>query len=67
MAVGVTEDGTPVAAAVPADADGVSVEPVMRYDATRPLGHVTFSTAPAAGGSTSTPTRWPTPGTWRRR
>ena len=31
--------------AVPADADGVSVEPVMRYDATRSLGHVRFDSA----------------------
>ena len=38
-------DGSPVAAAVAADADGVSVEPVMRYDATRSLGHVSFSRA----------------------
>ena len=38
-------DGEPVAAAVDADADGVSVEPVIRYDATRSLGHVTFSGA----------------------
>jgi alkylation response protein AidB-like acyl-CoA dehydrogenase len=27
------------------DADGVTVEPVVRYDATRALGHVTFSGA----------------------
>jgi len=40
-----TEDGSPVAVVVPADADGVSVEPVIRYDATRPLGNVTFSGA----------------------
>jgi alkylation response protein AidB-like acyl-CoA dehydrogenase len=41
------EDGSPVAAAVAADSDGVSVESVMRYDATRSLGHVTLS---GAGG-----------------
>jgi alkylation response protein AidB-like acyl-CoA dehydrogenase len=34
-----------VAVAVPADADGVSVEPVVRYDATRSLGHVTLTGA----------------------
>ncbi len=45
VAVGEAEDGTPVAAVVPADADGVSVEPVVRYDATRALGHVTFANA----------------------
>jgi alkylation response protein AidB-like acyl-CoA dehydrogenase len=45
VAVGETEDGSPVAVAVPADAEGVSVEPVVRYDATRSLGHVTFSGA----------------------
>ena len=46
VAVGVAEDGSAVAAAVPASSDGVSVEPVMRYDATRSLGHVSFSGAP---------------------
>jgi alkylation response protein AidB-like acyl-CoA dehydrogenase len=45
VVVGETEDGTPVAAAVPADGSGVTVEPVVRYDATHPLGHVTFATA----------------------
>jgi alkylation response protein AidB-like acyl-CoA dehydrogenase len=45
VAVGTTSDGSPVAAAVAADSDGVSVEPVTRYDATRSLGHVTFSGA----------------------
>ncbi len=35
----------PVAVVLPADAAGVSIEPVMRYDATRSLGHVTFSGA----------------------
>jgi alkylation response protein AidB-like acyl-CoA dehydrogenase len=34
-----------VAAAIAGDANGVSVEPVLRYDATRRLGHVTFSQA----------------------
>ncbi len=45
VAVGIDPDGQPVAAAVDAGADGVSIEPVMRYDATRSLGHVTFSRA----------------------
>jgi alkylation response protein AidB-like acyl-CoA dehydrogenase len=30
---------------VPSDADGVSIEKVIRYDATHPLGHVGFSSA----------------------
>jgi alkylation response protein AidB-like acyl-CoA dehydrogenase len=34
-----------VAVAVDPSADGVTVEPLMRYDATRSLGHVTFSGA----------------------
>ena len=34
-----------MAVAVEAGADGVAVEPVMRYDATRSLGHVTFAGA----------------------
>jgi alkylation response protein AidB-like acyl-CoA dehydrogenase len=45
VAVGEAEDGQPVAAAVPADADGVSVESVLRYDATQPLGNVSFDSA----------------------
>jgi alkylation response protein AidB-like acyl-CoA dehydrogenase len=45
VAIGVTGDGTPVAAAISADASGVSVEGVMRYDATRSLGHITFEGA----------------------
>ncbi len=45
VAIGVTGDGVPVAAAVPADAEGVSVEAAVRYDATRSLGHVTFTRA----------------------
>jgi len=36
--------GDPVVALVPAG-DGVAVEPEMRYDATRSLGHVTFAGA----------------------
>ena len=45
VAVGLLDDGSPVAAALAADADGVSIEPVMRYDATRSLGHVALSGA----------------------
>jgi alkylation response protein AidB-like acyl-CoA dehydrogenase len=40
VVVGVSEAGKPVAAAVAADGDGVSVEATTRYDATRSLGHV---------------------------
>ncbi|MCW3069770.1 MAG: acyl-CoA dehydrogenase domain protein [Solirubrobacterales bacterium] len=40
-------DGKPVGVAIEADASGVSVEPVRRYDATRSLGHVTLDDAPA--------------------
>jgi alkylation response protein AidB-like acyl-CoA dehydrogenase len=45
VAVGVTADGTPVAVAVVGDADGLEVEAVTRYDATRPLGNVKFTHA----------------------
>jgi alkylation response protein AidB-like acyl-CoA dehydrogenase len=45
VAVGVGDDGEPVAAVVEAGADGVAVESVVRYDATRSLGHVTFTRA----------------------
>lgn len=45
VVTGETDDGRPVAAAVPAGADGVTVEPVMRYDATRSLGHVRLADA----------------------
>jgi alkylation response protein AidB-like acyl-CoA dehydrogenase len=45
VAVGVTADGTPVAAALASDAQGVSIEEATRYDATRPLGNVTLSGA----------------------
>jgi alkylation response protein AidB-like acyl-CoA dehydrogenase len=41
-------DGAPVAVAVDAGAPGVRVEPVMRYDATRSLGHVVFEGAQGA-------------------
>jgi alkylation response protein AidB-like acyl-CoA dehydrogenase len=39
------DGGGPVAVVVDGDADGVSIEPVIRYDATRSLGHVTFAGA----------------------
>jgi len=45
VAIGETADGTPVAAAIDADAEGVSVEALTRYDATRSLAHVSFSQA----------------------
>ena len=45
VAIGIDDDGAPVAAAIDAGADGVSIEAVMRYDATRSLGHVTLSGA----------------------
>jgi alkylation response protein AidB-like acyl-CoA dehydrogenase len=40
-------DGRPVGVAVLGDGEGVRVEPVRRYDATRSLGHVFFSDASA--------------------
>jgi alkylation response protein AidB-like acyl-CoA dehydrogenase len=45
VAVAIDDGGQPVAAAVEPSADGVTVEPVIRYDATRPLAHVTFTGA----------------------
>jgi alkylation response protein AidB-like acyl-CoA dehydrogenase len=39
------EDGSPVAVVVDGSDAGVSVDEIMRYDATRSLGHVTFSEA----------------------
>jgi alkylation response protein AidB-like acyl-CoA dehydrogenase len=45
IVVGVDSDGQAVAAAVEAGADGVTVERVTRYDATRSLGHVTLAGA----------------------
>ncbi len=45
VVVAVEADGTPVAVAVEPSADGVEIEPVMRYDATRSLGHVRFQGA----------------------
>ncbi len=40
-------DDSPVGVAILADAPGVRIEPVRRYDATRSLGHVTLENAPA--------------------
>ncbi len=40
-------DGRPVGVAIEASAAGVAVEAISRYDATRSLGHVTLSDAPA--------------------
>jgi alkylation response protein AidB-like acyl-CoA dehydrogenase len=47
VAIGETLDGQPVAVAIgaDADADGVAIESVMRYDATRSLAHVSLSQA----------------------
>jgi alkylation response protein AidB-like acyl-CoA dehydrogenase len=45
VVVGEQEDGSVVAAAVSGDAEGVSVERVFRYDATRSLGHVRLESA----------------------
>jgi alkylation response protein AidB-like acyl-CoA dehydrogenase len=45
VGVGVGEDGEPVGFAVDPSANGVTVEPVVRYDATRSLGQVTFDGA----------------------
>ena len=45
VVVGVESGGQPVAVAVESGDGGVAVESVMRYDATRSLGHVTFSGA----------------------
>jgi alkylation response protein AidB-like acyl-CoA dehydrogenase len=36
------DDGAPVAVVVNGGSEGVAIEPVTRYDATRSLGHVTF-------------------------
>jgi alkylation response protein AidB-like acyl-CoA dehydrogenase len=49
VVVGESEDGEPVGAAVPADAVGVSIESIVRYDATHPLGNVSFSSARGRG------------------
>jgi alkylation response protein AidB-like acyl-CoA dehydrogenase len=39
------EDGAPLAVVLEAGADGVASEPVTRYDATRPLGHLRLNGA----------------------
>jgi alkylation response protein AidB-like acyl-CoA dehydrogenase len=48
VVIAVTEAGEPVAAVIAPDADGVATESLWRYDATRPLGHVSFDGARAA-------------------
>jgi alkylation response protein AidB-like acyl-CoA dehydrogenase len=40
-------DGKPTGVAILSEADGVTVEPVTRYDSTRSLAHVTFADSPA--------------------
>jgi alkylation response protein AidB-like acyl-CoA dehydrogenase len=45
VVVGETGDGAPVAVVVESGADGAEIEPVMRYDATRALGHVRLTGA----------------------
>jgi alkylation response protein AidB-like acyl-CoA dehydrogenase len=45
VAIGCLEDGSPVAAVIAGDADGVRVDPITRYDATRSLANVTLSGA----------------------
>lgn len=45
VVIGQAQDGCPVAAAVEAGAEGVEIEALTRYDATRSLAHVSFSQA----------------------
>jgi alkylation response protein AidB-like acyl-CoA dehydrogenase len=45
VVVGVDESGQPAAVAVESGASGVAVETVVRYDATRSMGHVTLTGA----------------------
>jgi alkylation response protein AidB-like acyl-CoA dehydrogenase len=45
VVVAETEAGSPVAAAVSSESRGVSIDPVTRYDATRPLAHVRLEQA----------------------
>ncbi|HEX9482642.1 MAG TPA: acyl-CoA dehydrogenase family protein [Solirubrobacteraceae bacterium] len=48
LLVGVAlRDGSPVGVAIEADGEGVSIEAVERYDATRSLGHISLESAPA--------------------
>ncbi len=49
VAIGADEDGDPVAVAIDPSADGVDLEPVTSYDATRSVAHVTFSGAQGRG------------------
>ncbi|MGO9248614.1 MAG: acyl-CoA dehydrogenase family protein [Solirubrobacteraceae bacterium] len=41
------QNGRPIGIAVLSDSPGVEVQPVTRYDATRSLGHVSFTDSPA--------------------
>jgi len=41
------QDGGPIGIAVLSESPGVEVQPVSRYDATRSLGHVSFTDSPA--------------------
>jgi alkylation response protein AidB-like acyl-CoA dehydrogenase len=41
------QDGRPIGFAVLSESPGVAVQPVTRYDATRSLGHVSFTDSPA--------------------
>ena len=45
VVVATNDSGEPVAVALAPDVDGVAIESTWRYDATQPLGHVTFSGA----------------------
>ena len=45
VAIAAGDDGEPVAAAVQSSQQSVQVQPLVRYDATRSLAHVTFSGA----------------------
>jgi alkylation response protein AidB-like acyl-CoA dehydrogenase len=45
VVVAAAESGDPVGVALAPDVDGVEIESLWRYDATRPLGHVTFAGA----------------------
>ena len=48
VVVATGDDGSPVAVLVDAQADGVSIEPVTRYDGSRSLGHVRLESAAGA-------------------
>ena len=45
VVVAATEDGEPLAVTTAPEAEGVAIETLWRYDATRPLGHVSFDGA----------------------